>query len=51
MVGGKGVEGVGVKGKGNTFPFNWSSIVPDIFIVIFYIRNGRTGSISRQVLQ
>ena len=51
MVGGRGVGGVGVGGKGGTFPFDRSSMVPDIFVVIFRVRNGRTGGISRQVLQ
>ena len=49
-VGGRGVKGIGVKSKGNTFLSNWSSMVPDIFIVIFCVHNGRTGSILRQVL-
>ena len=44
---GRGVEGKGVKGRGGAFYFKQSSIVPDIFIVIFYIYNGRIGSISK----
>ena len=51
MVGGGGAGGIGVGGKGSTFPFNQSFMVPDIFIVIFYICNGRTGGILKQVLQ
>ena len=47
MVGGGGAGGIGVRGKGGTFPFNWSFIVPDIFVVIFCVHNRRTGSISR----
>ena len=47
IVGGGGVGGIGVGGKGGIFPFNRSSMVPDIFTVIFRVRNGRTGSISR----
>ena len=60
MVGGKGVKGRGAKGRGaggrgvkgrdNTFYFKWSSIVLDIFIIIFCVRNGRIGSILRQIL-
>ena len=47
IVGGGGAEGIGVGGKGGTFPFNQSSIIPDIFAMIFYMRNGRTGSILK----
>ena len=47
IVGGGGAGGIGVGGKGGTFPFNQSSIIPDIFAMIFYMRNGRTGSILK----
>ena len=46
-MGGRGVEGRGVGGRGGGFPFKRSSIVPDIFIVIFYMRNRHIGSILR----
>ena len=39
--------GRGVGGRGGGFPFKRSSIVLDIFIVIFHIRNGRIGGILR----
>jgi len=51
IVGGRGVEGRGIGGRGGGFPFKRSSIVPDIFIVIFRVRNGRIGSILRQESQ
>ena len=47
IVEGGETEGIGVGGKGGTFPFNQSSMVPDIFTVIFCVRNRRTGGISR----
>ena len=55
MVKGKGVKGKGAKnrgvgGKNSTFYFKWSSIVLDIFAMIFCVRNRHTGSISRQEL-
>ena len=49
-MGGRGVGGRGVGGRGGGFPFKRSSIVPDIFIVIFRVRNRRIGSILRQEL-
>ena len=48
--GGRGAGGKGVGGRGGAFRFKWSSIVPDIFVVIFRIYNRRTGGISRQEL-
>jgi hypothetical protein len=39
-----------VGGKGGGFPFKRSSIVLDIFIVIFRMRNRRIGGILRQEL-
>ena len=42
--------GRGVGGGGGGFPFKRSSIVPNIFIVIFYVHNGHIGSILRQKL-
>ena len=50
MVGGRGVGGRSVGGRGGGFPFKRSSIVLDIFIVIFRIHNGYIGSILRQEL-
>jgi len=47
MVGGRGVGGRGVGGKGGGFSFKRSSMVPDIFIVIFCVHNGRIGGILR----
>ena len=44
---GRGAGGKGVKGRGGTFCFKWSSMVPDIFAIIFRVRNRRTGSILR----
>ena len=45
--GGRGAKGKGVGGRGSTFYFKWSSIILDIFIVIFCIRNRHIGSILR----
>ena len=42
--------GRGVGGGGGGFPFKRSSIILDIFIVIFRIRNGCIGGILRQEL-
>ena len=36
---GRGVKGRGVEGRGGSFPFKWSSIVLDIFIVKFRVYN------------
>ena len=44
------MEGRGIGGRGGGFPFKRSSIVLDIFTVIFRMRNRRIGSISRQEL-
>ena len=44
-VGGRGVGGRGIKGRGGGFLFKRSSIVLDIFVVIFYVRNRYIGSI------
>ena len=49
MVGGRGGRR-GRGGRGSAFPFKRSSIVLDIFIVIFYVRNRRIGGILRQEL-
>ena len=46
-MGGRGVGGRGVGGRGGGFSFKRSSIVLDIFIVIFYMRNRRIGGILR----
>ena len=52
IVGGRGAEGRGaggrgVGGKGGAFHFKQSSIVLDIFTVIFRVHNRRTGNILR----
>ena len=47
MVGGGGGRG----GRGGAFPFKRSSMVPDIFAVIFRVRSRRIGGISRQESQ
>jgi len=44
------VGGRGIRGRGGGFPFKRSSIVLDIFIIIFRVRNGRIGGILRQKL-
>ena len=37
--------GRGVGGRGGSFPFKRSSIILDIFVVIFRVRNRRIGGI------
>ena len=45
--GGRGAEGKGVGGRGSVFYFKRSSIVLDIFVVIFCIHNRRISGILR----